>query len=106
MRIHYGKFVAESKFRQKREAYTQFIREGNRDAILEHLTDADVEAGIYRRVERKAATYGRDIDVDGDVDVYKISPAEIAAIYKEWIIPLTKEVEVDYLLLRLDGPPE
>jgi len=101
MRIHYGKFVAETKYRQDLEAYGRIIRDGDRAAILECLTDADVEARIYRRVERKAATYGRD--VDGDVGVYKISPAEIAEIYRKWIIPLTKEVEVDYLLLRLDG---
>lgn len=31
----------------------------------------------------------------------KISPDVVAKVYKEWVMPLTKEVEVLYLLQRL-----
>jgi chorismate mutase len=27
-------------------------------------------------------------------------------LYRDWVIPLTKDVEVDYLVHRLDGVPQ
>lgn len=33
---------------------------------------------------------------------YKVSPDVVAAVYEELVMPLTKEVEVQYLLQRLD----
>jgi len=59
-----------------------------------------VEDLLLRRVENKAAAYGQDIDFQGGTDTYKLEPAHIAAIYRDHIIPLTKEVEVAYLLTR------
>jgi hypothetical protein len=32
---------------------------------------------------------------------FKVEPEEIARLYDEWVMPLTKEVEVQYLLRRL-----
>lgn len=32
----------------------------------------------------------------------KVKPEVIAKLYKDWIIPLTKKVEIDYLLRRLE----
>ena len=32
----------------------------------------------------------------------KIRPEVVASVYREWVMPLTKEVEVMYLLRRLD----
>jgi len=43
-------------------------------------------------VNGKSITTSSKIDVDGVVD-----------LYESYIIPLTKEVEVDYLLNRLEG---
>ena len=33
---------------------------------------------------------------------YKIKPEAVAELYEQWVMPLTKEVEVQYLLQRLD----
>lgn len=98
-RIHYGMFVAESKFLSDSEAYTAVIKGGDREHILEMITDSDVEEKLLKRVERKAATYGQEIDSPNPE--YKIKPAFIADLYKKWVIPLTKEVEVAYLLGRV-----
>jgi chorismate mutase len=100
-RVHYGKFIAEAKFSAEVERYTELIRAGDTDGILEALTDAAVEAHVLLRIEQKAAAYGQDIDVDRTAKAFKIEPAVIAEIYRNWIIPLTKDVEVDYLMERL-----
>ena len=42
-RIHYGKFVAEAKFRADPEQYQQLIRDKDQDAIMRTLTNQDVE---------------------------------------------------------------
>lgn len=102
-RIHYGKFVAEAKFQAAPEQYSALIRARDNAGILAELENAAVEARLCRRVEMKGAAYGQDIDADATQANYKIEPAVIADIYQRWIIPLTKEVEVLYLLERLDG---
>lgn len=105
-RIHYGKFVAEAKFLAEPELYTRLIRDRNETAILEALTDRAVEAKLLQRVEAKAATYGQEVDVETTRPIYKIQPRTIADLYERWIIPLTKDVEVAYLLVRLDDCPQ
>ena len=42
-RIHYGKFVAEAKYRAQPEQYKQLIKNRDRDAIMQTLTDEVVE---------------------------------------------------------------
>ena len=42
-RIHYGKFVAEAKFRADPGQYKQLIQRKDRDAIMQTLTNIDVE---------------------------------------------------------------
>ena len=98
-RIHYGKFVAESKFLSEPELFSKFIEAGASDELMKLITDKEVEKKLLARVEKKAATYGQEIgSTSGE---YKIQPAFVAELYKKWIIPLTKEVEVDYLLQRM-----
>jgi chorismate mutase len=103
-RIHYGKFVAESKYCRQPAAFAPLLRAGDTAGVLALITDAAVEARLLRRVERKAATYGQEIDADGPTQAYKIPPRLIADIYRDWIIPLTKGVEVAYLLERRHAP--
>jgi chorismate mutase len=103
-RIHYGKFIAEAKFQQDRAGYAALIRARDRTALLARLTDAEVEANLLKRVAVKAAAYGQEIGADARREAYKIAPARVAAIYEEFIIPLTKDVEVLYLLERLERP--
>jgi chorismate mutase len=98
-RIHYGKFVAESKFLKDTEAYERLISAADRDGIIAKLTDETVEIKLLGRVRLKASTYGQEPDAVNPV--YKIRPEVIQSIYEEIIIPLTKEVEYLYLMERL-----
>ncbi|XP_071735071.1 chorismate mutase 1, chloroplastic-like [Rutidosis leptorrhynchoides] len=103
-RIHYGKFVAEAKFRASSSDYEAAIRAQDRKKLMALLTYPVVEEAIQRRVETKTKTYGQVVDV-GPVEpepVYKINPSLVADLYGDWIMPLTKEVQVEYLLRRLD----
>ena len=97
-RIHYGKFVAESKFISAPDKYSELIKEKNSDGLMKLITNQEVENKLLARVEKKAATYGQEID--STIREYKIQPIFVAELYKKWIIPLTKEVEVEYLLQR------
>ena len=45
-RIHYGKFVAEAKFRADPEQYQQLIENKDQDAIMRTLTSIDVEKKV------------------------------------------------------------
>ena len=45
-RIHYGKFVAEAKFRADPEQYRQLIENKDQDAIMRTLTSIDVEKKV------------------------------------------------------------
>lgn len=102
-RIHYGKFVAESKFLSNPNAYGKLIKEGNTTAILELLTNVEVERRVLRRAFVKASTYGQDLS--GLTEGYKIDPMLIADIYRDMIIPLTKDVEIRYLYHRIGQKP-
>ncbi|XVF03258.1 hypothetical protein REPUB_Repub04eG0245700 [Reevesia pubescens] len=109
-RIHYGKFVAEAKFRESPAAYEDAIRAKDRSRLMELLTYETVEAAVQKRVEMKAKTHGQELKIDqtetgvaADLSpVYKIKPNLVANLYGDWIMPLTKEVQVEYLLQRLD----
>ncbi|KAK8566022.1 hypothetical protein V6N12_059565 [Hibiscus sabdariffa] len=129
-RIHYGKYVAECKYRASPDDYEAAIREQvlfmsciqikpvagyglminnlqDRDRLMSLLTYPLVEESVKKRVEMKTMTYGQVVkddafkDEEGD-SVYKIKPSLVADIYGDWIMPLTKEVQVEYLLRRLD----
>ena len=56
-----------------------------------------------QRAELKASTYGQDIG--GQTELYKVEPRVISAIYRDFIIPLTKDVEVMYLFERVGVKP-
>ncbi|XP_050373941.1 chorismate mutase 3, chloroplastic [Argentina anserina] len=105
-RIHYGKFVAEAKFRESPAAYEPAIRAQDRAELMTLLTFEAVEASVKERVEIKTRTLGQEVKVKHDEDdappIYKIKPNVIASLYEYWIMPLTKEVQVQYLLRRLD----
>ena len=98
-RIHYGKYVAESKYLSDIQGYKKLILEKKEKEIMEKLTNKAVEKNILKRVELKASTYGQEPDTDNPI--YKIKPAVIKKIYEDYIIPFTKEVELLYLLQRI-----
>lgn len=84
--------------------------------ILGLLTNVEVEKKVLRRAHLKASTYGRDISVTtvlpskdrGSQEQMKVDPMLIAELYRDMIIPLTKDVEVRYLFHRvgLVPPPQ
>ncbi|KAJ9628039.1 chorismate mutase aro7 [Taxawa tesnikishii (nom. ined.)] len=101
-RIHYGKFVAESKFRKETEKYVKMIKAEDRKGIDEAITDKKVEEKVLERLKLKAKTYGTDPSVASEGQG-KINVEAVVAMYKEYVIPLTKVVEVEYLMQRLKG---
>ncbi|KAI5442889.1 Chorismate mutase 1-like protein [Lathyrus oleraceus] len=105
-RIHYGKFVAEAKFQAAADSYKAAIIAQDKEKLMEMLTYPEVEEVIKRRVEMKAKTYGQEVIINMEEQktepVYKINPSLVADLYSDWIMPLTKEVQVAYLLRRLD----
>ncbi|KAJ7971026.1 Chorismate mutase [Quillaja saponaria] len=105
-RMHYGKFVAEAKFRASPDSYEAAIRAQDKGKLMDLLTYPAVEEAIKSRVKVKAKTYGQEVRInqedDGPDPVYKIKPNLVADLYGDWIMPLTKEVQVAYLLRRLD----
>ena len=154
-RIHYGKFVAESKYRASPELYERLVKNDDRQGVMDALTDKTVETRVLRRAALKCATYGREPLLNVDMPVWKavgkrpkegegddlpdseavtmivaaaasaaaiaaveatmqsrtngasglkVDPMAIEEIYRDLIIPLTKEVEVEYLFARCGRP--
>lgn len=88
------------------------------------LTDVKVEQMVVERVRLKAATFGQEINpaaaaaagADGGSSSQqaqadaaaaaaqrcKIQPDVLADMYDKMVMPLTKDVQVAYLLRRLD----
>lgn len=101
-RIHFGKFVAEAKFVSEPERFTKMIKEKDVKGIEAAITNAAVEAKILERLIEKGHAYGTDPSMKySQKPQSKVEPEVIAEIYKEWIIPVTKKVEIDYLLRRV-----
>ncbi|XP_021299926.1 chorismate mutase 1, chloroplastic [Herrania umbratica] len=105
-RIQYGKFVAEAKFRESPTAFEAAIRAQDSSRLTELLTYVTVEAAVKKRVAMKTKAYAQELnqtDDTADADpVYKIQPYLVGYLYDNWIMPLTKKVQVEYLLRRLD----
>ncbi|KAJ4482082.1 chorismate mutase [Lentinula aciculospora] len=122
-RVHYGKFVSESKFLENPSAFIPHILKPNRRSLEDLITKPEVERKLLIRLRAKAATYAQDLDLAPDCfsngingngvngnringQPTKIEVDGVVDLYESYIIPLTKEVEVDYLLHRLDGLSE
>ncbi|KAI9928152.1 hypothetical protein AWENTII_007846 [Aspergillus wentii] len=101
-RIHFGKFVAESKFQSETEKFVKLIKAEDREGIDAAITNAAVEKKVLERLGLKAKTYGTD-PAFPEESGQKINVDAVVAMYKECVIPLTKVVEVEYLMQRLKG---
>lgn len=102
-RIHFGKFVAEAKYQANREMYRELILRKDVEGIEKSITNSAVEARILERLVVKAESYGTDPSMRYSQNPQsKVKPELIAQLYKDWVIPLTKKVEVEYLLRRLE----
>ena len=71
---------------------------------MELLTNRAVEERLLKRLRKKAEMFGNDWSDDTpERGNLKVSVDTLVDLYERYIIPLTKEVEVDYLLTRLDS---
>lgn len=89
-RIHYGKFVAESKFQSETERFVKLIKAKDRKGIDEAITNAKVEQKVLERLKLKAKTYGTDPDTSSQ-DQGKIDIDAVVAMYKvcaEAVLPI------------------
>jgi len=105
-RVHYGKFIAESKFSAKPSDFVPHILKPNPTALESLIVKPEVEKKLLLRLRKKAAIYAQDPVPDGEPNAAgseKIDVDGVVDLYASYIIPLTKEVEVEYLLHRLDG---
>ena len=97
-RIHFGAFhVGECKFQSDPERFMALIRARATDEINEEITRKEVEEEILRRIQEKATQIQSE---PGHAVRRFVPPIQIAAFYRETVIPLTKKGEVQYLLGR------
>lgn len=101
-RVHFGKFVAESKFLENPELFVKLIKAADRKGIDDAITNSAVEKKVLERLRLKAEMYGTDPNMDAQAP-RKIDVDAVVAMYKDHVIPLTKVVEVEYLMERLKG---
>ncbi|KAK9461574.1 chorismate mutase [Lipomyces oligophaga] len=103
-RIHFGRFVAEAKFQSEQDRMIALIKARDAKGLDESITNAAVEKQVLARLKRKAETYGLDPSSSAaDAAARRVDADTVVEMYKNWVIPLTKVVEVEYLLHRLDG---
>ncbi|KAH0445992.1 hypothetical protein IEQ34_025178 [Dendrobium chrysotoxum] len=98
-----GMFVSESKFRSDSPTFIRAIQARDSDALEKLITKPAVEAALLKRLEAKAKVYGQDLNSSMPEQSPKIDSDVAVQLYRDFIIPLTKVVEVEYLLKRLDG---
>lgn len=80
-RIHFGKFVAEAKFRAETERFVNLIRAEDREGIDQAITDSKVEKKVLERLRLKAITYGTDPSISAEGEG-KINADAVVAMYK------------------------
>lgn len=101
--VEIGMFVSESKFLSSPSSFIPHILTPNPSALEGLITKPAVEAALLLRLEKKARWYGSELGADGEVvrdeSKSKVDVGEVVRLYREYIIPLTKEVEVRSSLL-------
>lgn len=107
-RIHFGKFVAESKFRYETDKFTALIHASDRAGLGEAIVNKKVELMILERMRRKVETFGQEVSVSATADskptAVKLNADAVVKLYEDFVIPVTKDVEVEYLMQRLETP--
>ncbi|EEQ38775.1 chorismate mutase [Clavispora lusitaniae] len=102
-RIHFGKFVAEAKYQSDKDLYRKLILAQDAEGIESSITNSAVEQKILERLKEKCETYGTDPSLKYSQKMQsKVKPELIVGLYRDYVIPLTRKVEVDYLLRRLE----
>lgn len=88
-RIHFGKFVAEAKFREDPQRFTAMIKARDVDALGKAITNEAVEIQVLKRLELKARTYGTDPMEDGrkggNAAAPKINVEAVVGMYRDYV---------------------
>jgi chorismate mutase len=98
-RIHFGKFVAEAKFREDPEKFKRLIRANNRVGIDKAITNEAVEKKVLERLRLKAKTYGTDPSIASDAEG-KINVDAVVAMYKVGILLIKRNMNTSDLFQR------
>lgn len=94
-------FVSESKFLDRPRDFIPHILTPNPSALEALITKPAVEARLLLRLAAKASWYGKELGEDGvggkegDKEG-KVQVEQVVKLYRDYIIPLTKEVEVSF----------
>ena len=100
-RVHFGTFyVSESKFQADKEEYKRLALNDDRQGIWNFLTNSQIEDQIYQRILNKADYLQKDSRLETPRHTHIIEPVIIANYFRDKIIPLTKQGEVEYLMAR------
>ncbi|CDH48869.1 chorismate mutase [Lichtheimia corymbifera JMRC:FSU:9682] len=99
-RIHYAKFVAEMRFRGDSETFARLARAYDRQAIADRVTDRSMEKKMLQRLGRKALVYGQTLLEETEMRNRLPAAQQVVQVYERWVIPLSRKVEVDYLITR------
>ncbi len=106
-RVHFGLFVAESKYQENPTKYSELCKSRDVKAVYELLTSVEVENMVLDRAFLKACTYCKDatfISDPEDILSFKIEPEIIRSLYADVVIPMTKKTQVMYLFERVGIP--
>ncbi len=97
-RVHHGALIADAKYASDPTVFDPILHPDHRSEIRRRLRDEAREAALLERVSGKATVYCREA-FDGD-RVAGIPPALIVALFRDWLIPATLDLEVSHLLSR------
>ena len=115
-RVHFGKYVAEAKFRQERALFEPLIARGDTHGVRATLTHPAQEDAVAARVARKAAQMlaneaeaaaslgegGTGGNGAGGLGQRRLTAEAVARLWRDVVMPLTKDVQVAYLMRRLE----
>lgn len=91
-RVHYGKFVAELKYKADSLKYNALVHTNDTKGVRNLLTNYTIEEKVIKRAGMKATMYGQEVNEFGFVSdvkkntAQKIDPSVIEQIYREFIL--------------------
>lgn len=90
--------MAECKFRDHSASFIPHIISSNHQALENLITKPAVEVALIHRLGIKARMYGQEVDSGGNPidprEASKMDAEVVVRMYRDWVIPLTRDVEV------------
>ena len=93
-RIHLGKLVAQSKYDSNKDLYSNLHTD---EDYFTKLTNLEVENSILVRLKNKINNFNDELVTN--FPSIRFKPSEIVDIYRDFIIPETKRVQISYFKL-------